>query len=542
MTREKLLPRVGFGLLAAVFAVSVALVATRQRQASAPGVVTLRFAHWQLEGGLREAFAAVAERYMQMHPNVRVEQMPIPERVYGSWMRTQLVGGTAPDLIEFGQLPMDVMDELLARNFMPLTAEVERPNPYNRGTPLERVPWRETFVDGLDTGYRTSNLREYYKIPTAMFTSRIYYNRELWREVLGETPEPKTFAEFREIARRAEAARAADGKPLVALAGAFRNAWPLIDAEFGSQTQRLSLNIDADNNLTLASSEVAVGWLRRQWSSETPEFGKGLAMARELIETLGPGFVQQTRDDATFLFLQRRALMVIAGSWDYTSLTSQAAFAIGVFPLPLPATDDPVYGPAMLGRMNEAETGAQSAFTINAASAHPDVALDFLQFITSQEGNRLFAEKSRWLPAINGLLPAESLRPLMPVLDGYPNGFNARLLANLGFETRMLWENNLGLLGLPADGVARMQAVYREQLPGALRSDLARLIASFRANIARQDTTIAALTGLMHADDAAERARAERKRSDIFQQQTAREAEAYWAEAELATTTNPDPR
>jgi raffinose/stachyose/melibiose transport system substrate-binding protein len=375
-----------------------------------------------------------------------------------------------------------------------------------------------------------------------MFTSRIYYNRELWREILGDTPEPKTFAEFREVARRAQAQTDPDGAPLVALAGAFRNSWVMIDREFGSQTQKLSLAIDLDHNLTPASTEVAVAWLRGQWSSDGPEFGRGLAVARDLVATMGPGFVQQTRDDATFMFLQRRALMVIAGSWDYTSLASQAAFPLGVFNLPLPANDDPAYGADMLGEMNEAETGAQSAFTINATSPHQKVALDFLHFITSVEGNRLFTEKSRWLPAIVGLEPAPELRPLMPVIDGFPNGFNARLLANLGFETRRLWESHMGLLGSPRDGVAQVQDIYREQLPDALRGDLVRLIAAARANIIRQDTSLAALTGAMRAEgDPAERLRAERKRSDIFQQQTAREAETYWAEAELAAATKTKP-
>lgn len=541
MKRENLLQRLGLGLLLLVFAASAVHLATRTRRAATPGIVTLRFSHWQLEGGLREAYAAVAERYMALHPNVRVEQMPIPERVYGSWMRTQLVGGTAPDLIEFGQLPMDVMDELLARNFLPLTAVVEKPNPYNRGTPLENVAWRETFVDGLDTGYRTSNLREYYKIPTAMFTARIYYNRDLWRELLGDTPEPRTFAEFTAIARRVQAAPPVAGVPLVALAGAFRNSWVMLDRVFGSQMQRMSLQIDADHNLTVANTEVAVGWLRRTWGADSPEFSRGLELARDLIGTMSPGFVQQTRDDAVFLFLQRRALMVIAGSWDYTSLNGQADFPLGVFPLPLPARSDPVYGPAMLGEMNEAEAGAESAFALNAAGAHPEVALDFLHFITSAEGNRLFGEKSRWLPAVTGIVPPENLRPLMPVTEGYPNGFNARLLANLGFDIRRLWENNLGLLGAPTDGVGQVRAIYREQLPAALKADLLRLIAALRANVARQDTTIAALTGVMHGDSTAERDRVETKRSDIFRQQNAREAEAYWAEAELAAAAKSAP-
>lgn len=536
MKRESLLPRIGVTVLLLAFAGSALLIATRIRRVAAPGTVTLRLAHFQLEGGIREAFTTLARRYMDAHPGVVIEQLPIPGVVYGSWLRTQLVGGTAPDIVEFGQLPTEFQDELLARHFVPLTGVLEEPNPYNRGTSLENIPWRETFIDGLDIDYRSSNLKEYYLIPTAMMTERVYYNRTLWRQVLGDTPLPTTFAQFRLIAAQVEAHAKETDRLLVPLAGSVESMQAL-DRLFASQTQRLHLALDLDRNLIAGNIELAVGWLQGRWSSDSPEFQRGLELENELAGMLTPGFVNLTRGDATFLFLQQRALMIFAGSWDYISLTGQSAFPIGVFSLPVPATDDPVYGASLLGAMSELEQGGRCSFAMNAASAHPELALDFLRFLGSREGNRLFMEKSHWLPALIDIAPPDHLRDFMPVTEGYPRGFDPHFFVNIGTEVRRLWETHLDRLVTPTGGVEAITTLYRDRFGPALREDLARLIARSSVRIIRQDSMLAALTRLRDCSSAAECVRVDTKRSEIFQHQNAREAEAYWVKAELSAAT-----
>ena len=530
MTRAKLAPRLGFGLLITFFVVAAVSVALHGRRAAASGVVTIRFAHWQLESGLRTAYDALAARYMELHPNVRVEQMAIPETVYGSWLLTRLIGRTAPDLIEFGHVPTGVGDELLARNFVPLTAELEKPNAYNVGTPLAGVPWRQTFLDGLDGVYRSSNLQDYYKVPMSLFTVRIYYNRALWQSLLGDTPEPKTFKELEAVAHRVQGSKRESGQTLFALAGSANSFQP-VDQLMGSQTQRLALTLDADHDFYATGPEIALGALRGEWDLDNPALGHGLELVRSLFQMMPTGARQLTRSDAIFLFVQQRALMIPAGSWDATSLTSQAPFEIGVFRLPLPATDDPVYGPAMLGSdTSEADLRAEGSFSLWNGSPHPEVALDFLRFITSQPGSRLFVQKSHWLSAIMGVEPDETFRVFMPHLDGIPNGFDAKL-GNIGPEVRRVWESSEDLLGGQGDGVAAFRAAYRAQFRPALLSDLARWVKVARASAVQQDTTIAALRQL--ADTGPEAENAQQKFSSLFQQQNRQEAEAAWIAGEL---------
>lgn len=520
----------GVGLLGAAFVVSVVRMTWTKRTREDPDVVTIRFAHWQLESGLRAAYEEMAGRYMELHPKVRVEQMAIPERVYGAWMRTQLVGRTAPDLIEFGQIPLGVADELLARNFTPLTAALEQPNPYNAGTPLANVPWRETFIDGLEGVYRSTSLQEYFKIPTSIFTVRVYYNRTLWKEILADTPEPQTFAELQQIGRKVEAHARATGSTLFPMAGSSNSLQPL-DRLFASQTQRLAVQLDLDGDAFTSPLEIGVAALRGEWGVESPELARSLELVRAYTELMPAGYQQLSRSDAMFHFIQGRALMITTGSWDATSLISQVPFEIGVFRIPLPTPDDPVYGAGMLSAMtSEADTPTEASFSLWNGSPHAAQALDFLRFITSVEGMRLFVQHSRWLPSILGVEPAAGFEAFMPVMAGSINGFDASL-GNVGPEVRRLWDSGLSRLSSPGEGVEMMRALYRDQFHGALRSDLERWLRTVRANSIQQDTTLAAWLQLARTGEQTEPAR--EKFSELFRQQNRQESEAYWIAEEM---------
>ncbi len=114
--------------------------------------VTIRFCHWQLETGVRDAVAAIIRRYEQLNPRVHVVQIAIPGGVagatYTTWVLTQMAAGSGPDLVQYDAFHPDV-----PRLFQPIGAEVNEPNPYNRGTPLAGVRWRDTFVDGMITNF-----------------------------------------------------------------------------------------------------------------------------------------------------------------------------------------------------------------------------------------------------------------------------------------------------------------------------------------------------------------------------------------------------
>lgn len=188
------------GLALAVYATVVVMVFTRPGGAlSADKRPVIRIAHWQVEVGPREAMEALAAAYNARNPDVRVEVLAVPGNVYVQWLRTQLTGGTAPDIIEFG-FWLHGSRDIPARYFAPITDYVEQPNPYNRGTPQEQVRWRDTFLDGLNTaeGY-VRDLNNYYAVTLCMLSMRLFYNADLLEEITGSREPPRTYGELQAL-------------------------------------------------------------------------------------------------------------------------------------------------------------------------------------------------------------------------------------------------------------------------------------------------------------------------------------------------------
>lgn len=205
-------------LVIAVFLASLIKVIMVSRDNNPPETIVIRIGHWQLEAGVREGFNELAAEYSKMHPNVKVIQDAIPETAYSQWLSTQFIGGTAPDIVEMGMLPFQILISFYNRYVIPLTPVVNRPNPYNKGTEFEDTPWRNTFVDGLSSGY-VNELQEYMSIPMAGFTTRAFYNKDLLRKITGSETPPANYRDFLEVCRKIKDYREPDGTSYTPLVG-----------------------------------------------------------------------------------------------------------------------------------------------------------------------------------------------------------------------------------------------------------------------------------------------------------------------------------
>ena len=141
-------------ILGGIFALSFWQV-IGSRVSRDPDVTVIRIAHWLLHSGMREDFDEAGRDYEALHPDVKVEQIAVPIKGWGSWARTQLIGETAPEVLGASGLS----PALHRRYLIPISEYLEEPNPYNVDTDLEGIPWRDTFVDGL--------------------TNQVVYNRDL---------------------------------------------------------------------------------------------------------------------------------------------------------------------------------------------------------------------------------------------------------------------------------------------------------------------------------------------------------------------------
>ncbi|CAM2992443.1 ABC transporter substrate-binding protein [Rariglobus hedericola] len=527
MKRENLLMITGFSLLILTFAAASLNIWRRSANEANPNQQIIRLAHWQLEPPVRKAFEQIAKVYMAEHPGVTIEIIAVPERTYAQWFMTRLVGGFAPDLIEMRNND----SAIISRYFIPLTDWIEKPNPYNAGNPIADFSWRNTFIDGLDNdaAYHPQ-LLDYYGVPVSQFTNRFIYNRTLWRELLGNTPPPKTYAELVEVCQRFTAEAKKSTRKVVPFLSSVYHANAVYQRLSSSQTQKLTTQLYGSPLHSVTNNEFGLDYVRNRWSMDTPEIVSGLEIMRDVSTLFQPGYEAISREDCVFKFLQGGALMVYTGSWDYGSFEDQAAFDLGVFDLPVPAPGTSGYGEFVLGQPSEGSVSTSATFSLTRQSKYPEIAVDFLQFLTSQRGNRLFAEASGWLPAIVGVEPSNELKPFYPQLKGVRNGpeFSTLGLQNAG---RVIGNERNKLLG-PNGTVEAYRNSLKANLGDAIREDLTRAVIQQNKVVQRQDSVIAAFSQELRTTPENERLLSKLRENE--ESQTLLETLTAWTSLNLA--------
>lgn len=461
--------------LLAVFAVVGAFswsawhVLSHRRAESASDRITLRVGHWLLHAGMREAFDEAAADYMRLHPNVSVEQIPVPIRAWPSWLRTQLIGGTAPDITGL----LSANEELATRYFLPLSDHIASPNPYNAGTSLAGLPWSDTFVDGLAAMRNlTPTSGDIHSVNLQLNTLRLYYNKPLLKSVTGSDTPPSDYASLRALEDQVARYNRERGTRLTPIASCGPYSQYLFERLLPSQTQKLAVALSPLRTFQLPVIELARLVEAGELSfTQTPEFAASLRLLRDVGSLMSIGYESRQRDDALFDFLQEKAVMIYAGSWDYGVFVRDGDFPVGLTQLPLPTEDDPVYGRFVIGPPSEANGSPEATLGIVRTSQHPEIALDFLHFLTSHAMARKFSDMSLRMSAIAEVPPPASAPELAPQIEGEIAGFMPDFRSYGGGNANMVFQRNLHLLTGPTGSVEAFAAKLDAELPRALRTD-----------------------------------------------------------------------
>lgn len=460
----------GLSLLVIAFVASVVQVfrtMSRDRGEDTSGI-RLRFAHVTIHPGIIRAYDEVIREYEALHPGVYVEQVPVPLRLWNSWIRTQMVGGTAPDLVDMDR---GQEEEFLARYFLPLDPWLESPNPYNADSPLAGMPWRETFVDGLNNlpAYRP-NLRAVYGIPLTLATTRVFANADLLEELTGSTEPPEDYESFVAICEKIQQAANQAGRSVVPLAGSNTHALPLLNHLYSSQTQRIALDLQRVPTLLPTPLEGVLAYLRGEWNWNSPPVRDGLAIMEEVANFFVEGFTQLQRDDSLFHFTQGRAVMLASGSWEADTVISQTPFRLIAFEVPLPRPGTGRFGANVRGSVSEIALPPGNAVGVTREGPHHDLAVDFLRFLTSYRVAEQVMRESNRLSCIIEVPPSEVMAAFRPIEDGYPGGYPAEFW-NFR-EAARVYRSELhelfGSRGSTERFAARMDSVF----PVAVRQDL----------------------------------------------------------------------
>jgi len=419
---------IGLILLGITFVVCTIISLHNARNIAAPDHTVLRIAHWQLEQGYRQGMQAVIDDYEKLHPGVQIVQIALPDKYYAQLINTQLISETAPDICEMGT-GSDLMakDENTVRYFVPLSNHIVSPNPYNKGTDLQNVAWKDTLLDGMRGGFR-EGLAEYYGVPTTLVSMRLYYNKQLLKAATGSDAPPKSFGEWMHMCEQVrEYAATHDDRILPVIScydiASMQNYYdPVFTSGFAPE-----VDLDLDGNMS--ALETYIAYLQGKVSLTTPAVKAIYETCRKIGDQMQQGFSAIDRQQGQFRFCNGQAAFMWSGSWDASGTAAQTKanhIDIGIFRLPLPAPGEP-NGQYVNGQPGELVLG-QGNYGIYKGSQHQALAMDFLMFLSSQKENEKFNQIAEWPPMTLGAKPSALMEPFTVDRRGY----NAKLQFNFG--------------------------------------------------------------------------------------------------------------
>jgi raffinose/stachyose/melibiose transport system substrate-binding protein len=314
--------------------------------------INLTLAHWEV-GGNGEAIEALIDAYEEKHPNVTIDISFASFNDYGQRIKLQMSEADAPDIAQAGQA-FTMMGPLVEGGLL-------RPlDDY-----AELYGWADRFGPGLldqarfesdGSKFGTGDL---YGLALGGNMVGIFYNRAVVEE-LGIDPDFETLEDF----DAALAAAKEGGYVPMALGNA--DAWPAnhllssLISQYADNADMLSWIFGNDGASFESDSFLAATEHLERWAADG------------LIDPAANGL---SFDDAISRFAAGDSAFFVTGNWALATMQDQMGDNVGFTAFPGLSADAPARA-----------TGATtSPFTISAATDYPDVAANFLDFMTGPE-------------------------------------------------------------------------------------------------------------------------------------------------------------
>lgn len=416
---------------------------------------------------IQSALESVVRLYEEQNPGWHIKPTHVPIKTYPMWIKTKLPGESPPDIVGIARISQEDMMNYLHR----FTTEAEQPNPYNVGTPLEGIPWRETFLNGLESSFNAlEDSRDVVGTSHISYIDRFIYNKDLLRRLTGDDRIPDNLEEFLEFASNLKQHSEFDGYVIAGDSDApyfFRRFLNQITQEFAMREPSLRAN---------SHMGQMRDYLRGDWQVDSSPIRESWEIISAFGSLFQSGFLYASKDERIFKFLAGQALMMPMSSVRYGIIAKRAPFQIGLFRLPSVDPSQSRYGKLVYGPLSERSNHLSMTLGVVARSPKRAQALDFLMFLTSYEGASLFSRESLSISGVEVPVP-EELRDFAPVLDGWPSGISQIFvdLNSYSPDVGRLVRTNLHLLFDQQSGVDAFFANIVPKFEDAVRSDLQRI-------------------------------------------------------------------
>lgn len=398
---NKFTNKVGLFLALTFYVVSVIMVAYNTSESTKLGgeVQTITIAHWQLEDGFREGFDEAIKQYEELKAKqgqkVKIIQTTVPYRGYSQWFITQLISGNPADIIE-----LSGDSRLHNQYFRALSSYIAQPNPYNVGTPLAGMPWKDTYIDGMKSSLDRV-YAEYFGIGTFFHVLRVYVNKDLLKAATGSSKLPETFDEWMEDCRKLREYGEREEKTIIPI-GVRGFDKSTLDSLFKQYFSQLNGNLNDNESLLCESSANNYDILKALANRKLDP--NRLLAATDLIKELGQnfneGFTATDLEQTKFLFFTGNVGFFPEGTWNAWSMVNNSPFEVGVINIPIIGKRNRYYKD-FTGRTSEMGVWVGGRFGITKASKNFDLSLDFMRFLTSWKINQMtMMDYCKWPPAV----------------------------------------------------------------------------------------------------------------------------------------------
>ena len=386
--------------------------------------VVLRVWDTFTEEGQSAGMDKMIEQFQAAHPNVEVQRDAQTIDNLRPVVQTALGADNGPDIIYYDSGPGYAGVLADAGLLLPLD------DAYAANGWTDRIyGWTKDRVTFDGKTYGIGNELEFIGV---------YYNKNIFTE-LGVS-EPTTYEEFLQICDKAKAA----GYTPIAFADGPK--WPAYH-----QFSIMANNIAGKDKL------------------DSILFGDGSWNDPDIVKSIKTFFVDMnqagyflkdttaiTYEDGNAVFYNGQAAMDITGTWLLNEMTNNATdFEVGFFFFPS-IDGKPVLPPGGMG----------SGYFVNAKTQYPAEAIEFLDFMFSEEGGKIWLEDMSIIPSFAVPTTDLNLTPLMKfavnAVTTVPLGYNIDVLAGDNFNTAQGDGYQAVLLGLktPEQLAEELQAAW----------------------------------------------------------------------------------